>query len=758
MPTRKKSAKPKRVESGPARHDFLLEIGCEELPADFMPGFLDADPEGRGLGAIAAQVFDGLSLDWKRLTVYGTPRRLVLRVEGVAPVVRIEEKGPPVRIAFDADGRPTAAATAFARRQGVVLGRLKRKVLGKEEVLIAEKQRTASQQLFEAVPKILSDLPAPKTMRWDASGIRFARPIRWLLALYGKQPVPCRLGMLRAERTTRGTRRSGGTALFVPEAAAYFEKMEALGVHLEQGASLQRLPDGTTRRIESVWPKRSALKKRLEQAARQAGGRLAGAGREMTEELLTTISFLAEAPEVAIGRFDPKFLELPAEVLETAMAKHLKLFGVRGRSGRLQPNFLAVLEGKGSDPKRVLANTERILEARFVDARFFYRDDTRLPLEGRVPALAQVVFHEKLGSVADRLPRIQKLAETIAAAAHLPEPVARSIPRAVRLLKADLVTQMVREFPSLQGVVGGCYAAASGEPAEVVETIAQQYAPRSQSDPLPSGALAAVIGLADRLDMLAGFFAAGLKPTGSLDPYALRRQALGAVRILLSNPGGIAFHGVSIDTLFETGIQSYPGFSVEPALLRSLTAFMRERFEWLMAMEYGPAARPMIEAVLAADGSDLAGAALRLRVLAGLWNGPAKERQLLEQAAKVAERSGRITQGLGKEPLPGAVDAACFRGAEEKALWTEWQRLSPQLNGALNARDYAGAVRVYGTLYPAVHAFFENVFVMDEDVELRRNRLAMLRDIYGPVARGFADLSKLPLSGVAPAVNAKGKE
>ncbi|MDO8729898.1 MAG: glycine--tRNA ligase subunit beta [Candidatus Omnitrophota bacterium] len=697
-------------------NDFLLEIGCEELPADYLPVVFDT------------AVLAGAGVKWKEVFTFATPRRLVLRLTAVEPVVKKKERGPPVQVAFDAQGRPARAAEAFAQKHNLKVTQLTREQTPKGEVLFAEYDVPVAKILAETVPELIQGIHFPKTMRWDESGVRFARPIRWLIALYGPQVVPVVFGLLHAGRQTFPNRRLGAKPVAVLSASAYFSLLPKLKVQLLEG-------------------KREALRVKLEAAANKLRGRLPDETTEEFEWLLNTVTFLAEDPVVAVGSFRPEYLELPPEVLQTSMAKHLKLFSIRSAtSGKLLPHFLAVLEGKPKNPAGVMANVDRIIEARFTDARFFYKEDTKTRLEAKVPQMERVSFHEKLGTVAERIPRLEKIAASVASMTGLSS---EGISRVARLAKVDLVTQMVREFPALQGTIGGHYARHDGEPAEVAAAIAQQYWPRAAKDPVPTTPLAALISLADRVDALAGYFGVGLKPTGSADPYGLRRLALGLVRILIEPPKGVSFVGLSFDRLFDESIQSWGArITLDPKTLKKeLRAFLRERFEWLATRE-APGDRELVAAILAAGDDDLAGAWERLQLLRRLWAGSGDgKRKILEAAAKVADRTGRIVKSVKGLPLPDAVDPAILKEPEEKELWETWNRIAPQVKEQLERRQYEEATRIYSGLYPAVHAYFEKVFVMAEDEALRRNRLALLKQIHGSLAGAFADLGRLSLPG-----------
>ncbi len=727
--------------------DFLLEIGCEELPSDYMPHALNWGESG-GLAASTVIAFKQRGIPWSKLRLFGTPRRLVLLVKGVPSVVEQTEEGPPEKVAFDASGKPTRAAEAFAKKYGVPVSKLTRKQTDKGVRLVLERTLPIKELLRDAIPNILNGVGFPKTMRWDSSGVRFARPIRWLLALYGSQVIPCAFGQVKSGDISRGLRRADEKETKIPSASDYCAAMQKLKIALEEGQALRRKEDGTVEPIPFKKAKREKLLKQLETAAKGAVGRLPDQTGEEFEWLLNTVTFLAEDPVVAVGSFRKEYLDLPVEVLATSMAKHLKLFSIFTPDGKkLLPKFLAVLEGTPKKPADVMANIERIIEARFTDARFFYKEDTRTSLDAKAEELGKVIFHGKLGTVVDRISRLEHLIKRgILRDRESSGQFLISIERVVRLCKADLVTQLVREFPSLQGTIGAHYARHDGELEEVVQAIAQQYQPRIAHDPVPSTSLGALISLADRIDMLIGYFGVGLKPTGSVDPFGLRRQALGAVRILLLEE----FRGLSIDTILDEGIQSWGSkLTVDRNILKKdIRAFLRERFEWLVFVQK-EIDRDLIASVLAAGDDNLAGAWERLKVLQDFYKIPLNRFDVL-RAAKVAERTGRIVTSAKKEEIPNTVNPDIFHDSAEKILWNAWNSIKPTLKQQISDRQYIKALQTYSSLYEPVDAFFKAVLVMDENPEIRRNRLAFMSEIHQSLAAHFADLSKLSLAGVEP--------
>ena len=723
--------------------DFLLEIGCEELPADYLPQALEACA-----GRAAEHLGPERGFVWRTMEVWATPRRLVLIVRGMEPVVRWEKVGPTKAAAYDAQGHPTPAAQGFAKSQGVAVSSLGVKETPKGPCIVAAHTAPVLPKLAEAVPALIGALRFPKQMRWEASGVTFARPIRWLVALYGAQRVPCRVADVTSSLRTAAPRRAAAPWLTVRDSASYFAAMRRVGIQLEQRGSTK--------------PKATALHRKLAQAAKRLGGRLDEG--ESFDWLLTTVTFLAESPVVQAGTFRKAYLTLPPEVLATAMAKYLKVFSLRaaqtssdrpGLTGLL-PTFLAVLDGRPARAAVVMANYERILEARFTDAQFFWREDTKTPLAAKAPALKEVVFHQRLGTLDDKTGRLLHAAEALGIND-------KTLARAIHLAKADLVTQMVKEFPTLQGLIGAEYARHDREPPAVIQAIREQYAPRTASDPIPASDAGAWLSLLDRADTLTGFFGVGLTPTSSEDPYGLRRQAAGLVRILVEKPLALSLDRVLGAALESWGSRLTPPLAVGPsgqrssnappeavtarggadALRAQLTQFLIERFRW-WACDVRRYPRELVEAVLAAETDDLAGARQRLEALHELWRDPRQRERVLFTAGKVVERTGRIVASA-KEPPAGPVEPAKFRVPEEQALWTTWTSVKQQTAGLIEQAQFKQATAEYGKLYPPLHQFFEKVFIMDDDPEIRQNRLAMMREIHALYATAVGDLSKLPL-------------
>ncbi|MBI4313442.1 MAG: glycine--tRNA ligase subunit beta [Candidatus Omnitrophica bacterium] len=719
--------------ASPPESDFVLEIGCEELPADYLSAVINVLP-GDAAGLLSRS--DGFV--WRSLEAYGGPRRLVLLVRGLNSVVRWERVGPSKASAYDAQGGFTQAAIGFAKSQGLPVSKLKLKETPRGPCLVAEQTAPAAAKLSKIIPALIQQIHFPKRMRWDAAGATFARPIRWLVALYGARIVPCRIAGVAGGRRTAAPRRARTPWLTVPSASAYATVLQRAGIHLERSGTATVDANGDVSVSGAARAsKRSELHDQLRAQARKAGGRLPIDDEEF-KTLLTANVFLAECPVVALGSFRQDYLTLPPEVLSASMAKHLKVFSLRGADGKFLPKFMAVLEGKPPKPAVVMGNYERILEARFADAQFFWKEDTKTTLGRKAAQLKQVIFHKQLGTLEEKSTRLKSLLEKspISDAA-----LRASIARAIELSKADLVTQMVREFPTLQGIVGGEHARHDGESQEVALAIREQYQPRSASDAVPNSAAGAWLSLLDKVDTLAGFFGVDLAPTSSADPYGLRRQALGIVRILVEKR-----IPVSLDALWEAAIESWGPTIKLPAgqTQEQLTSFVLDRFRWLVC-EQREYSRELFDAVAAASTDNLADAWDRLEQLNQMWKDPKRRAQELFPAGKVMERTGRIVASANRSDSSGEVDPQKFVAPEERALWESWQAAEPEISNLIQAKAYQKVVKTYGALSPTVHSFFEKVFVMDPDVSIKQNRLALMYQIYQPLASHVADLSKLPL-------------
>ncbi|MER3399817.1 MAG: glycine--tRNA ligase subunit alpha/beta [Thermoflexus sp.] len=685
--------------------DFLLEIGTEELPAR------DLEAALRQLAENAPALFAEARLDYEDLQVYGTPRRLALYVRRLQPRTRAVEtwvKGPPAHAAFDAEGRPTPAAWGFARAQGVPVEALTVRDLPEGRYVGAVKRtegQPTAEVLGELLPRLIGSLRFEGSMRWNGSGVSFARPIRWLVALYGRAVIPFSYAGVVSGRETRGPRFRGSPPLRLEQAADYFPAMRRFRILL------------------SVEERRARIRRDLEALAGEVGGRV-----PEDPELLSEVANLVEAPTVLRGQFDPEALRLPPDVLITVMRKHQRYFPVVGPDGRLLPYFLAVRNGGRRGLDQVRRGNEAVLRARFADAAYFFEQDTRQPLEAFLPRLATLTFQEQLGSMLDKTRRLEALAPAIGQRLGLTPEEQAVLARAAHLCKADLATQMVIEFTELQGVMGREYARRSGEPEAVATAIFEHYLPRFAGDALPETRPGIALGIADRLDSLVGLFAVGLAPSGSADPYGLRRAAAGLIQILTARR--LRF---SLRQALAAAAQVQP-VPVPEATLEEVHAFLVGRQR--AALQEAGYRYDVVEAVLAARGDD---PALAAEGAAGLQAAVARpDWPRLLAAYSRCVRIRRKAEGEGSHPAP-QVDPTRFTTEAEGALWTAVQEARRAVDPEGPVTDLVQALE---RLEPVITRFFEEVLVMHEEEVLRRNRLALLQAI-ADLAQGIADLSRL---------------
>ncbi|SMB93012.1 glycyl-tRNA synthetase beta chain [Thermanaeromonas toyohensis ToBE] len=690
--------------------DFILEIGTEEMPARVIPSTLEQ------LEELASNLFREERLVYQNLVAYATPRRLVLYVTGLAEeqeeLVK-EVKGPPVRTAFTPEGQPTRAALGFAQSQGVAVEELVIRSLPGGDYVFAIKKEVGRPTL-EALPGILTKLVEglnfPRPMRWGDLDWRFIRPVRWLLALFGSEVVPWELAGLKADRFTYGHRFLAPGPHPVPSPQAYFQVLEKNYVIVDH-----------RRRRQLIW-------QQVQNLAQEANGRV-----EEDPELLEEITFLVEYPTALLGRIEEKYLNLPEEVVTTPMRGHQRYFPVRDGQGKLLPLFIAVHNGTKTYVDNIRPGYEKVLKARLADAAFFYQEDRKSPLASKVAKLKEILFQENLGTMLDKTRRIKQLSLYLARVLDLPDKIYPYIERTAELAKADLVTNMVYEFPELQGIMGYYYATADGEEREVCEGIRQHYWPRFSGDRIPESLTGMVVGLADRLDTLVGCFACGLIPTGSQDPYGLRRQALGMV--IMAVELGLKF---SLTEAISTAYKTYMNERI--VLPRSLEEvkeelmqFFRGRMEYILS-EKG-VRYDVADAVLAVGWDDLADSYARARDLetfrqegdfAGLHTAFTRAFNLARQAPEKAE----------------VLEESCLTEEAERRLYLALQEARAKVLPYLAQGDYLKALQILTSLREPIDVFFDKVLVMAPDPEVRRNRLALLQGVTNLVLQ-VADFSRL---------------
>ncbi len=709
--------------------DFLIEIGCEEIPVAYLPAALDQ------LTADMTRWLDEARLDHGALRPFATSRRLALLVEDLQARQDDREEevtGPPLKAAYR-DGKPTQAALGFARGQGAELSELHELETPKGVYLALHKKiagRGAAELLLEALPTLITGLRFPKTMIWGDGQLRFARPIRWLVALLDDEVLPLELGTLSAGRISAGRRQSGCPSIEITRAGEYAESLRAAGVE----------PDPVLRR------------ERLLDAARSSAAELGGRLVE-DAELADTVNFLSEWPVALAGSFDAATLALPRNVITTAMKSHQRYFSVESAAGELMPAFIVLLNGERPDPSMVRSGNERVLTARLADARFYWDEDRREGLAGMRKRLTNLLWVEGHGSMAERGERLRILVGRLADLLPGTDFDRESLEWAALNCKADQASEMIKdgkEFTKLSGAMGREYALAEGVDPARADLLWQHSLPRQAGDRLPESAEGVLLSLGDRLDAIAGLWQAGFAPTGSKDPYALRRQALAVLRLLLEKELPLCL-GEAIDA----ALLGYP--AVEPGSLRpKLMDFFLGRFEGLM--EEAGVVPDVLRAVVAGGETrvlDLRARALALNALRG---DPA-----FEKLVTGARRVGNILakEGLSGDPRkaypdleswagegarPYAFDKSLLEEEPEARLHDLFADAARRLFEDARGRDYGAAYRRLADLGGAIDAYFDGVMVNCENASLRSNRLAFLRNM-AQVFLHFADFSLVVLEG-----------
>ncbi len=688
--------------------DFLVEIGTEELPPKALRQLMEAFADGIRTGLRRERLAHG------EVRAFATPRRLAVLVRDLARRQEdrtTELKGPPVSVAFDAQGQPTAAARAFADKCGVDVEGLGRTATAKGEWLTGrsvEAGRSADAVLPGIVQEALDKLPVPRRMRWGASDFEFVRPVRWVLMLHGGDTVAATLLGHESGNVTRGHRFLAEGELTIESPGEYAKVLEEEGrVLADFEARRQRIVDGV----------------------REAAARVGGVP-EGNDELYDEVTALTEWPVPMIGRFDAAFLDLPREVIVATLTHHQRYFPVADAAGNLRPEFVTVANLDSVEPDRVRDGNERVIRPRLADAAFFREQDLQTPLAERLPGLERIVYSQGLGSLHAKSARVARLAGELASRLALDNGV---VERAAWLSRCDLTTGMVGEFPELQGVMGSYYAAASGEPEAVAQAIREMYLPRHSGDALPETGAGRALSLADRVDSLAGQFALDRKPTGNRDPLGLRRAGLGIVRILVEQ-------AVELDlpALLAVSIADQPvSVADAPTLAGELYDFIVDRMRsWYVDGRGTPV--EVFEAVRAARPASLHDFALRLRGVAAFV--------LLPQAESLAaanKRTGNILRQSGQEEF-GAVDPALLEEGAERDLYGALEAARADVQPLIAQRDYAGALGRLAGLRDTVDRFFDDVMVMTEDGATRRNRLALLAGLH-ELFLDIADISRLSI-------------
>jgi len=685
---------------------LLLEVGCEELPVAEQISLQDQ------LRRLIPTFLDEHRLPHGAISVTATPRRLIVQVDDLAGQQEDQEqvfRGPDAGRAFDEHGQPTKAAIGFARSKKVDVSQLQiREDKGKAYVFAVQKTagRPTTDLLTETLPSLIGQLRVAKGMRWldpaavgDAAHVTFSRPLRWFVALFGTQVLPFRYAGLTAGAVTRGSRAAGSPDITIPDAASYEETMRSAGIIVDWEARRAHIAAAATR------------------LAAEVGGNIPN-----DPALLDEVTGLVEQPTALRGSFDPDYLELPEEVLIGVMRKHQRYFPVVDEQNKLMPYFIAVRNGSERHLDIVRAGNEAVLRARYADAQFFWAEDSAKPLVEFTPRLATLTFQERLGSMLDKVHRLEALAPWIGIRLGLGVDDLATVERAAQLCKSDLVTQMVVEMTSLQGIMGREYALRSGEPPAVANAIFEHYLPRFSGDALPESMPGLVVGLANKLDSLVGLFAVGLAPTGSTDPYHLRRDALGVVQSLIARQVDLSLR----DVLSKAA--SLLPLPADDSVIDAVLAFIAGRLQvWLREQGYR---YDVVDAVLAEQGDNPFSAYQTVNALQKAVN----EKEWADLLTAWA-RTKRIVRKI-EERYPLAPET--YTESATKALHAAWETASAQMA----EKDVTNLVAALRVLRTPIDRFFDEVLVMTDDDTLRAARLALLQHI-ADLPAGIADLSRL---------------
>ncbi|OKP91145.1 glycine--tRNA ligase subunit beta [Paenibacillus helianthi] len=687
--------------------DILFEIGLEEVPARFIRAAMEQ------LQDRTSKWLEASRISYGGVSAYATPRRLTVLVKDVAERqedISEEVKGPSRKIALDASGEWSKAALGFARSQGVSPEQLTFKELAGVEYIYATKNSVGvntSSLLSEGLSSIVNSMTFPKNMRWGAYDFKFVRPIRWLVALFGQEIIDLEITGVKAGNVSRG-HRFLGTETVIAEPSQYVETMRSQHV------------------LVDVKEREELILNQIHKLAEEKNWTIA-----IKEDLLEEVLFLVETPTVLFGTFDASFLNIPQEVLITSMREHQRYFPVFDASGTLLPFFVTVRNGNAQSLDVIAKGNEKVLRARLSDAKFFYGEDQKLQISDALAKLENIVYHEELGSVGDKVRRIRAISDRLATKLALIQTTAAEVSRTADICKFDLVTQMVYEFPELQGTMGEDYARKAGEPEAVARGIFEHYQPRFAGDAVPASEVGMVVSLADKIDTIVGCFSIGIIPTGSQDPYALRRQAAGIVQIVLEHKLAI-----SLQEIFDAAVDVHENLRKEKHFTQDLRINLYEFFGLRVKRLLSDNVRyDVVDAVIAAGFDDIVAVVGRSRALMDTVNGQADFKITVDSLTRVSNLAAKAAEGT-------SVDPTLLKEEAELTLYETWQAIHTPYQDALSARNAEEALRILSGLKDAVTGFFDSVMVMAEDEQIRANRLALLAGIDAD-SKAFADFGKL---------------
>lgn len=679
--------------------DLLFEIGAEEIPAGFMPNILGQ------LKQLAETKLNDAHLPFESIATYGTPRRLALIVKGLADTsaeIRERHKGPSASIAYDADGNATKAAIGFARGKGLDVADL----VVEDGYIYAETKTAgvpAKDIVTDMLPQLITGLNFPKSMHWGNLDAKFVRPVRWLVALLDEEVIPVEFATVKSGNVTRGHRFLGADEITIKNAASYVDTLKENFVMVDQDA------------------RRELISKQLHDIAASKNASIV-----WDDDLLEEINYLVEWPTALCGGFEESYLALPDAAIITPMKDHQRYFPLVGQDGKLLPMFLTVRNGSDHSIEVVQAGNERVLRARLDDAKFFFNEDRKKPLIDRQDGLTKIVFQEGLGNLADKTERLLKLGRVFGEECGLHEDAAVVLERATELAKTDLTTGMVTEFTELQGVMGKEYALLDGESEEVAEAIFEQYLPRFAGDVLPQTEAGKVLSIIDKVDNIVATFSRGLIPTGSQDPYALRRQTIGILNILLGSEWNI-----SLRPIFKASMELLNvAADKQEELLNQVEEFFTLRLKNIFLDREVP--HHVIDLLLSNNELSVADAE-------GLVNALLANR--IDENVELVQAYTRM-YNLVKDVEYTGVNSDLLKEDAEKALFEAASKASEASLAAWEANDYTAVVAVPATLVPAINKFFEDVMVMDKDEDIKANRLQLVRLAYSVMAI-IGDISAL---------------
>ncbi|MDU6206279.1 glycine--tRNA ligase subunit beta [Veillonella sp.] len=679
--------------------DLLFEIGAEEIPAGFMPNILGQ------LKQLAETKLNDAHLPFESIETYGTPRRLALIVKGLADAsaeISERHKGPSASIAYDADGNATKAAIGFARGKGLDVADL----VVEDGYIYAETKTAgvpAKDIVSEMLPQLITGLNFPKSMHWGDLDAKFVRPVRWLVALLDEEVIPVEFATVQSGNVSRGHRFLGADEITIKNAASYVDTLKENFVMVDQDA------------------RRELISKQLHDMAASKNASIV-----WDDDLLEEINYLVEWPTALCGGFEESYLALPDAAIITPMKDHQRYFPLVGQDGKLLPMFLTVRNGSDHSIEVVQAGNERVLRARLDDAKFFFNEDRKKPLIDRQDGLTKIVFQEGLGNLADKTERLLKLGRVFGEECGLHEDAAVVLERATELAKTDLTTGMVTEFTELQGVMGKEYALLDGESPEVAEAIFEQYLPRFAGDVLPQTEAGKVLSIIDKVDNIVATFSRGLIPTGSQDPYALRRQTIGILNILLGSEWNI-----SLRPIFKASMELLNvAADKQEELLNQVEEFFTLRLKNIFLDREVP--HHVIDLLLSNNELSVADAE-------GLVNALLANR--IDENVELVQAYTRM-YNLAKDVEYTGVNSDLLKEDAEKALFEAASKASEASLAAWEAGDYAAVVAVPATLVPTINQFFEDVMVMDKDEAIKANRLQLVRLAYSVMAI-IGDISAL---------------